>query len=84
MKKDILKILKNIKKNDMDKSLFYSWDKLPMYIQKHFCEWCKEYMEVSHEECFGGWGYGWSKYHERYIDFLNNEQKFLQELGRIK
>lgn len=73
--KDKLKVLNEIKKKDIDKSLFYSWEKLPKYIQNDFISWCKKYMQVSHKDCFGGWSFGWSKYHETYIECLKNTNK---------
>ncbi|MFA5790739.1 MAG: hypothetical protein WC976_06735 [Caldisericia bacterium] len=68
--KDKLKTINEIKRKDEDNSLFYCWSKLPEYIQKDFISWCEEYMQVSHAECYGGWAFGWSKYHEQYILFL--------------
>jgi hypothetical protein len=79
MNKEILKILNDIKKNDQDKSLFYLWDNLPIFIQNKFIEWCEKYMQVSHKECFGGWVFGWSKYHEQYILWLKGKRKDLDE-----
>lgn len=79
MKKKILKILNDIKKNDEDKSLFYLWDNLPIFIQNKFILWCEKYMQVSHKECFGGWAFGWSKYHEKYILWLKGKRKETQK-----
>lgn len=70
VKKDKLKIIKEIEKKDQDKSLFYAWDKLPKFIQNDFISWCETYMQVSHAECYGGWGFGWSKYNDQYLIFL--------------
>ena len=64
-----LQTINEIKKKDIDKSLFYAFDKLPKYIQDDFISWCETYMQVSHKECFGGWTFGWSKYHNQYILF---------------
>ena len=75
--KEILRQLKLIKSCDRDKSLFYSWENLPRTIQDGFIVWCKKYMQVDHEECFGGWGFGWSKYHEQYILWLRGKRRDL-------
>ena len=75
-------ILNKIRNNDIDQSLFYAWEELPKNIQTDFTAWCRKYMQVSHAQCFGGWAFGWSKYHEGYIDFLTNKEKFLKEIGR--
>jgi hypothetical protein len=78
MNKEIIKQLRLIKSRDQDKSLFYSWDNLPHRIQDEFIVWCKKYMQVDHADCFGGWGFGWSKYHNDYIEFLTNTKLFLK------
>ncbi len=74
----ILKTLKFILDKDQDKSLFYAWDKLPKFIQSNFIKWCEKYMQVSHKDCFGGWGFGWSKYYEQYILWLRGKRKDLE------
>lgn len=77
MKKRILKVLYKIKNQDVDRSLFYAWERLPKYIQTHFIKWCERYMQVSHKDCFGGWAFGWSKYHDQYILWLKGKRKDL-------
>jgi len=79
--KEYLNILKSIQNKDQDKSFFYIWDLIPKNIQIDFIKWCKKYMQVDHEECFGGWEFGWSKYHEGYIEYLENPKKFLKDIG---
>ncbi len=74
--KEILKILNKIKKKDPDNSLFYSYGSLDILTQLYFISWCKKYMQVDHEECFGGWEFGWSKYHEPYMEYLKNIKQF--------
>jgi hypothetical protein len=69
-----LQIIIEIERKDIDKSLFYAFDRLPKYIQNDFISWCETYMQVSHKECFGGWGFGWSKYYEQYILFLRGKR----------
>ncbi len=79
--KEILKSLNIIKKQDSDNTLFYAWELLDKTIQYHFISWCKKYMQVDHKDCFGGWEFGFSKYHEPYIRYLGNTKKFLKEIG---
>lgn len=76
-----LNILRVIQKSDPDNTLYYAWGELPKSIQQHFIKWCEKYMQVSHKECFGGWAFGWSKYHEPYLEFLTDEKLFLKDRG---
>jgi len=73
----ILRLLKRIESIDQDNSLFYAWDKLPHWLQRRFVDWCERYMQVSHKDCFGGWAFGWSKYHEQYILWIKNKREDL-------
>ena len=79
--KEILKHLNKIKRKDPDNTLFYSYNNLDRKIQLHFISWCKKYMQVDHQDCFGGWEFGFSKYRQPYIEYLKNSKRFLKDIG---
>lgn len=72
-KKDILKRLEEIKKQDMQQSLFYCWKLLPKDIQDDFIAFCLRYTQRSYADCLDGWEAGWHKEYRQYILWLKGE-----------